>query len=190
MHEREMSDELARVETEMASFSPGPSRLNRDRTMFLAGRAAVDASARVRSGWGWPTAFGAMTTVAACLVVAMVVQRQSLDAPRLAEPVGEPPVQFVDRQPNVERQPAVAISAPETHGPRDFDPDQLWEVSVRFSAGGLRERAESSQRWPERVREMPPTLPYAQQRRALLEEISRPVSRNSSEPIPMPPLGV
>lgn len=197
MHERELDEELTRIEAQMASFQPGPSRLDRDRTMFLAGRAGVGTAGRPRCGWGWPTAFAAMTAVSACLLTIAIIQRQSPPA-RL----GETPAQLVDRHdldrhdrdPAVEPQPAVASSVPDAHSRRGFDPGRLWDVSSRFSAGLLREgsdpQAESVERWPERIREMPPSLPYAQQRRALLEEVSQPAGRNPGEPIPSFPLGV
>jgi len=80
--ERDLEPELAEFESRLLGFRPGPTRLDRDRMMYLAGRAAVESERRRGSagGWGqrvWPAAFGAMTVVAASLLVALVAQQQA-----------------------------------------------------------------------------------------------------------------
>lgn len=101
----EEARELAAIEAELASFTPGPARLDRDRTMFLAGRASVGAkttptvSTRVASTRAastlaastlaarrWPIGFAAMTAVAGCLLVVLIVQQQTVIALRATTP--------------------------------------------------------------------------------------------------------
>ena len=79
MHESDREHELAAWEARVSAFRPGPSRLDRDRVMYLAGRASVGGgqlqAARWPADWGWPSAFAGMTAIAAALVVALAVQR-------------------------------------------------------------------------------------------------------------------
>ena len=115
--DRQTSDqelrELAAIEAELAALRPGPGRLDRDRTMFLAGRASVGsetvpAAPKVTSG-RWATALAAMTAVAGCLLVAVVVQQRSIIALRTEEPAPiaetvpeQAPAQPVEDAPNIE----------------------------------------------------------------------------------------
>jgi len=73
MYEEEMSVELAAIKGELMSYQPRPSRLDRDQTMFLAGRASVartgPPSVATRGRQLWPMAFGIMTVVAVTLLV-------------------------------------------------------------------------------------------------------------------------
>jgi hypothetical protein len=78
MGESERENELAALEARLGAFRPGASRLDRDRVMYVAGQAAAlkhraDAGSR---SWRWPSAFAAMTTVAAGLLLALLVERQ------------------------------------------------------------------------------------------------------------------
>ena len=91
----EEAKELAAIEAELASFTPGPSRLDRDRTMFLAGRAAAESkttttvSTRVASTLAarrWSIGFATMTAAAGCLLVVLIVQQQTLIALRATAP--------------------------------------------------------------------------------------------------------
>jgi hypothetical protein len=78
MSQEELNDELADIEAALATVGPGPSRLQRDRVMYLAGRASVGPAAqRTHTGWAWPAAFGAMTAVAATLLAMVVAQPQT-----------------------------------------------------------------------------------------------------------------
>lgn len=97
MHESEQEHELAAWEARLGAFRPGSSRLDRDRAMFLAGRASVER-ARSRGGgapirWAWPVSFGAMTAAAGCLLVALVVERgrdnMSRPAPSSSGPMAQ-----------------------------------------------------------------------------------------------------
>lgn len=77
MDNPERDNELAAFEARLGAFRPGESRLDRDRVMYLAGRVAALKERRIGSArLAWPSAFAAMTTVAAVLLVALVVDRQ------------------------------------------------------------------------------------------------------------------
>ncbi|MBN2296274.1 MAG: hypothetical protein JXM70_27840 [Pirellulales bacterium] len=92
MYERERNideseaRELAAIEAELAAFQPEPGRLDRDRTMYLAGRASANPETAPcpskTSTRLWATAFAAMTATAGCLLLAVVVQHSSIVALR------------------------------------------------------------------------------------------------------------
>lgn len=116
---QEMS-ELAAIEAELASFSPGPSSLDRDRTMFLAGRAsAASDTAPIPSKpttRRWAAAFAAMTATAGCLLLAVVVQQRSIIALRtdvLKTTVQSPAEQAPAQPDRPEEQPTEDAPDPE-----------------------------------------------------------------------------
>ncbi len=79
MSEEHLNEELAAVEAALASVGPRPSRLDRDRVMFLAGRASAapqtDVPPRRVGRWAWPAAFCGMTALAASLLVMLAVRQ-------------------------------------------------------------------------------------------------------------------
>ena len=105
---------LTPLEAALAALTPRAERLDRERLMFLAGRASVlgdrgqgataglsgsghDSTAGQASRgtrpphtrqvrWAWPTAFAAMTAVAAGLLVALVIQSGRHAAPAISVP--------------------------------------------------------------------------------------------------------
>ena len=91
MGKSERENELAAFEARLGAFRPGASRLDRDRVMYLAGQAAVRRERTgPRTGWAWPSAFAAMTAVAAIALAALVVGRRGTER-YLSAPVGETP---------------------------------------------------------------------------------------------------
>ena len=71
MSEKRMSDELAAVEAMLGSLTPAASSVDRDRLMFLAGRASAEGRSlphrrRVYT-WLWPCATAASLLVAVAL---------------------------------------------------------------------------------------------------------------------------
>ncbi len=73
--EEDLAPGLKAVEAELASLSPRTDRIDRERLIFLAGQQSVAggrAASRARR-WGWPTAFAAMTALAAGLLVALLL---------------------------------------------------------------------------------------------------------------------
>jgi hypothetical protein len=80
MSEKRMNDELAAAEAMLGSLTPAASSVDRDRLMFLAGRASAErlAPPRHRSAWLWPSATAAMTTAAAVLLVMVLAQPRQL----------------------------------------------------------------------------------------------------------------
>jgi len=61
MSEKRLNEELAAVEAALGSLQPKSTALDRDRLMFLAGRAAAE---RKPTAWLWPLATAATTLVA------------------------------------------------------------------------------------------------------------------------------
>jgi len=62
-----MSEELAAVENALSSLRPTPTGVDRDRVMYLAGRAAAGGpldSPRRPAGWLWPSATAASLLLA------------------------------------------------------------------------------------------------------------------------------
>lgn len=87
------SGALQRFEAELASLSPRAVRLDRDRLMYLAGQASATSNIvePLGRGWGWPTAFSAMTALAASLLVIIVARPQT----RVVERIVQVPVEVV-----------------------------------------------------------------------------------------------
>lgn len=92
--------ELAAVEAALSSLKPATSALDRDRVMYLAGRAAAAAS-RPSAGrrpftWFWPAATAASLLVAATLGAVVIGRGQPQPVERVvyvkvAEPAAEAP---------------------------------------------------------------------------------------------------
>jgi hypothetical protein len=84
-------EDLISLEAELARLRPRKERLDRDRLMYLAGRASVGGKAAVRGprAWHWPAALAAMTTIAAVLAVMLV----SRPAVQVVERIVEVPVE-------------------------------------------------------------------------------------------------
>jgi hypothetical protein len=211
MHERELDKELAAIAAQMASFQPHPGRLDRDRTMYLAGMAAASPTAdraalRRRSVWHWPAAFGAMTAVAACLLVALIETRQPGGERQSAAPAGTPRAtapQPPDNQGvHLATQPAgqSSRSAAEPFSPPYVSPAHWRQGSDASQPRGLCVRplvdpygaggdlgTEPVETWPQRIRQTPPPLPYLEQRRALLEKAAPPAdAQHRQGPLPSP----
>lgn len=67
------SPELRAFEARLASLAPRSPAIDRDRLMFEAGRASVRVTPQ-RIRWAWPTAFSAMSALAASLFLALVLR--------------------------------------------------------------------------------------------------------------------
>ncbi len=134
MGESERELELAALEARLGAFRPGASRLDRDRVMYRAGHgAALKEQAISGPRWAWPSAFAAMTSVAAALIVALVVEHQggrvlpSGPAVDLAQETDTPSVERVVQETpsstDIERPSTPATG--ESYWPNTSDPDAL-----------------------------------------------------------------
>src|SRR5262245_53947893 len=82
MSKPEDQNELKAFEAKLAALVPRDDRFDRERLIFLAGRASVSADAAkspaYSSGWrrhpAWPAAFAAMSAVAATLLFLLIVR--------------------------------------------------------------------------------------------------------------------
>jgi len=81
-HGRALPDDLKLVEARWSALRPRDDRLDRERLIFLAGRASVEAERESSKTWlglpfvqnGWAAAFAAMSAIAAALLVALVTR--------------------------------------------------------------------------------------------------------------------
>ncbi len=86
---RELASELKALEARLAALLPRDDRLDRERLMFLGGRASVEVpfetGERRPRVWlknkAWPAAFAGMTAIAASLLVALFAR------PLVSEPI-------------------------------------------------------------------------------------------------------
>lgn len=62
------------LESALCGLKPS-SRLDRERLLFLAGQASARPAVSWQRSWFWPASSGLMTTVAACLAVALLADR-------------------------------------------------------------------------------------------------------------------
>lgn len=69
-----LGDEPHRTEQALQQLQPRPVNLDRERLMFLAGQASVSTTEPANQKWLWPTATLALSTVAACLAIALTIQ--------------------------------------------------------------------------------------------------------------------
>jgi hypothetical protein len=70
MSEKRLNNELADIQTALSSLTPVGSRIQRDRLLFLAGRASADVASLHRprlATWLWPCATAASLLVATAL---------------------------------------------------------------------------------------------------------------------------
>ena len=65
------------VERLLASFAPRPSRLDRDRLLFLAGQASIETAVPTRTPWYWPASTAMASLCAAVLAIVLLVQASS-----------------------------------------------------------------------------------------------------------------
>ncbi|MFH1924800.1 MAG: hypothetical protein ABIP48_33540 [Planctomycetota bacterium] len=76
--EEELAPELKAIEAELAALSPREDRLDRERLVFLAGRASVGGRFAGRgpfvAAWAWPASTAGMTAVAATLLVVLLLR--------------------------------------------------------------------------------------------------------------------
>jgi hypothetical protein len=121
------------MEAALRQFAPRALHLERERLMFLAGRAAAEADAPARSRWLWPVATAALGVTAASLALALGIQ------------LTQPPVERIvyrDRLvPQVVAQPAPAeapFEQPATVSPAVVATTALVETN----------RQETSPWWP------------------------------------------
>ncbi len=133
MYERERKidaqelNELAAIEAELAALSPGPGRLDRDRTMFLSGRASVGLdttpTAPKAAPRRWATALATMTAVAGCLLLTVVVQQRSIIALRtdVPETIAKTPTDDAPKPEPPTRRAFVDDSQRPDYKQKDFD---------------------------------------------------------------------
>ena len=132
--EEKRFEDLKDIEAALASLVPRGDRLSRDRLMFLAGQASVvhrgqDGAERA-ARWAWPSAFAAMSAVAASLLVALLVRPETGSGDRIAHVSAPLP-------PSAEK-PAVADGTPSSivHPPDSIlrTPDSRLTVHVQATS--------------------------------------------------------
>ncbi len=136
MRESERDDDLAAWEARLSAFQPAPSRLNRDRAMYLAGRASVGTElagrAEPNTAWAWPTAFSVMTAVAGCLLVALILRPLEIAPSTVADRVEE--AMDESKQILVQESPAAEESGDHERVPLVEPQRVLWPARERFES--------------------------------------------------------
>jgi len=84
-NEGELPVELKAFEARLAALLPRADRLDRDALLFEAGRASTED--RPRHRWAWPSAFWAMTTVAAALLAVVLLRPSGIEYVYVERPV-------------------------------------------------------------------------------------------------------
>ncbi|HYW77997.1 MAG TPA: hypothetical protein VE890_00405 [Thermoguttaceae bacterium] len=130
-NEGELPIELKAFEARLAALQPRSDRLDRDALLFEAGRASTQSGLWRR--WAWPSAFGAMTTVAAALLAFVLLR---------AEP--EPIVEYVYIERPADSKPTPDESIPKTV--EDAQPQKTLPVAKPHQSP----RTEPSDRRPPR----------------------------------------
>lgn len=158
-NEEHAHEDLKALEAALAGLTPRPAALDRDRLMFLAGQAASlspgtvpsrsssEHGPRLRVGLvrGWQAAFAGMTSIAAGLLIALLV-RPPLVVERIAErPAATPQAGPADGRPGAADRAAVASPARGTADSyvhlRDFVSGpglEAWPLPAAIAAGGER----------------------------------------------------
>jgi hypothetical protein len=108
---------LRRFEAELSALAPRAVRLDRDRLMFLAGRAAAGAPADVHAPrrWIWPVSFSAMSALAAGLLVLLILR----PAPQVVERIVRVPVEAAPQASSnpIEDEKVDLVAEPSVDGP-------------------------------------------------------------------------
>ncbi len=174
-HPKDDGSELSELETALAALVPRAERLNRDRLMFLAGQASAESKIGIgtggagvspataagtaaphcpvgrpwrRAAWAWPTAFAAMTGIAASLLLALAIR----PAPQVSERIVErivttpsPPAPLPKREGNYSPSPAAPL--PEAEGsfsPVVAAPVPDWLALMLFPQPDVNKKCEPS----------------------------------------------
>jgi hypothetical protein len=130
---QELSPDLQAFEAQLSSLQPTTGRLERDRLMFEAGKAATQAE-RIKptpstARWAWPTVSAVMTVAAAVLLAVLVLNPGTVATKNSTEVEGERPKQGVG---GMDRP--TAPSVPESISDPD---DQEYEAPARMLASLL-----------------------------------------------------
>lgn len=167
-----LSDEARRAEQLLKRLQPRPVNLDRERLMFLAGIAAAgggQATTEIPQKWLWPATTLAMSSVAACLAIALTVQL-SLRAPEQVvvreipapQPIPAPRTPESTNPATAQPQPATGprfVSAPVLALPAG-SALQMRNMALQFgidaipTSSGLSSTASESPRTPNRWQQL------------------------------------
>ena len=173
MSRDELNEQLAALEAQLASFRPGPSRIDRDRVMFLAGRASTQKKPRPRatSGgrWLWPMAFAGMSGVAATLLLMLLWQVGAVVDPGAAPTTAQitpdrPTVVIVGRETQV-----VPMLGPTWQAPEDGFQTPYFRQLDQILAEGPDKWAATVPAAADSARQVAPPLSYPQLLNTLIE---------------------
>ncbi len=138
-----LGDDARRVEQALRQFQPRPSKVDRERLMFLAGQASgANARERPKTWWLWPASTLAMSTVATCLAVALTVQLsrppdEKLIVREVVVPVQVPQSNGLANEPLPTMSPRQFTSTPIALSLPAGSVLQLRNVALRFGVEAL-----------------------------------------------------
>jgi len=129
-HENERPGDLAAVEQALAGFSPLPPQLDRDRLMFLAGRAnalATDKPAlRLPPTWLWPASTATLAATSLALALALAFPAASPPTIIYRDRLVVAPVAEQQGQPELTRATITPVAPlPRDHEQRDHDQREI-----------------------------------------------------------------
>ena len=132
MADEERNEDLDDLEAALASLSPRGSRIDRDRLLFLAGRASAEptSGSSVRRRWLWPAATAASLT-AACVLGALLAVRPETPVRRQIVYIEQPKNTIGKQDPETRRERPMSVEA-DKHvvSPRAVSvTDSIWVVA-------------------------------------------------------------
>lgn len=158
----EISANLHPTEQRLHSVLPVPVKLNRDRLMFEAGAASVQAELRTAIPWYWPAATFISSTVAAGLMLFLLF-RSSAERVEYVERPAQQPFAALAKVSETDSFASMSLDQNSLFHLRKIALNDGWESSMFGTGDADRERNS-------------PSIPLHNSQRELLEESLRSVS--------------
>jgi hypothetical protein len=126
---------LTALEAALASLTPAPGRIDRDRLLFRAGQASV-----TRRRWLWPASTGLMASAAATLCFLLLARPDPAPVERVVFVRVEPPEAPAPKtasSPPASRETAPSLAAEDTAGATQVSYFRLQDQVLRWGLDAL-----------------------------------------------------
>ena len=136
----DQNSEMTSFEQDLAALGPRVDGFDRERLIFLAGRAAAlrDCSTSAipasRLRWAWPAAFSTMTAVAAALLAMLCIRPAAIVATGEPTGTGSSIAKSVPAAKVTDSQPQSELPAPPTQREGDFADTTFPEADLALRA--------------------------------------------------------